>query len=223
MEPIDHTEYLILSLLLIAWCILHSAMISVSVIEYLKKCLGEMFRFYRLFFNLVAILTLIPVALFAYTIQTQVIFHWNGYMRIGQVILLGIAVLLFFLGGRHYDARQVLGIKQIREGISNKVITDTGELDTSGILGITRHPWYLATILFIWARQLDVSSIIVNVILTSYLIVGTYLEEKKLIGEFGERYLTYQKRVSMLMPYKWLWSKIKNLQSPPNHTNSVDS
>ena len=53
-------------------------------------------------------------------------------MRIGQVILLGIAVLLFFLGGRRYDTRQVLGIKQIRKGTSNKVITDTGDLDTSG-------------------------------------------------------------------------------------------
>ena len=223
MEPIDFTEYLILSLLVIAWCVLHSVMISVAVTEYLKKRLGPMFRFYRLFFNLIAILTLIPVALLAYSIQTHVIFHWNGYMRIGQVILLGIAVLLFFLGGRHYDARQVLGIKQIREGTSNKVITDTGELDTSGILGLTRHPWYLATILFIWARQLDVSAILVNVILTSYLIVGTYLEEKKLIGEFGERYLTYQKRVSMLIPYKWLKSKIINLHGPPNHSNSADS
>jgi protein-S-isoprenylcysteine O-methyltransferase Ste14 len=139
------------------------------------------------------------------------------------VILLGIAVLLFFLGGRHYDARQVLGLRQIREGISNKVITDTGELNTSGVLGITRHPWYLATILFIWGRQLDVSAILVNVILTFYLIVGTYLEEKKLIGEFGEKYLAYQKRVSMLIPYKWLQSKIINLLGPPNHANSADS
>jgi protein-S-isoprenylcysteine O-methyltransferase Ste14 len=126
------------------------------------------------------------------------------------VILLGIAVLLFFLGGRHYDARQMLGIKQIEEGTSNKVITDTGELDTSGVLCITRHPWYLATILFIWARQLDVSAILINIILTSYLIVGTCLEEKKLIREFGEKYIAYQKRVYMLIPYRWLRSKIFN-------------
>ena len=62
--------------------------------------------------------------------------------------------------------------------------------------------------LLIWARQLDISVIFINVILTSYLIVGTYLEEKKMIREFGEKYLTYQKRVSMLIPYKWLKSKI---------------
>jgi len=214
MEPIDYSEYIILSILVIAWCVLHSVMISVSVTGYLQKRLGPIFRFYRLSFNLIAILTLIPVAFLAYSIQTKFIFLWTGYMRIGQVIFLGLAILLFFLGGRNYDARQFLGIKQIREGTSNKVLTDTGELDTSGVLGITRHPWYLATILFIWARQLDASAILVNLILTAYLIVGTYLEEKKLIREFGEKYLAYQNSVSMLVPYKWLKSKILNLHYP---------
>ena len=208
MEPIDYTNYLILSIFLIAWCVLHSAMISASMIGYIRKNFGAIFRFYRLFFNLVAILTLIPVSLFAYSIRTQTIFHWNGYLRIGQVFLLVAAVLLFFLGGRHYDVHQLLGIKQIKEGTSNKAISDSGELDTSGVLGITRHPWYLATILIIWARQLDASAIFINVILASYLIVGTYLEETKLVREFGEKYLIYQERVFMIIPYKWLKSII---------------
>ncbi|MHC4664650.1 MAG: methyltransferase family protein [Planctomycetota bacterium] len=144
-------------------------------------------------------------------------------MRIGQVLLLGIAALLLFFGGYHYDARQFLGIRQIKERTSNKVITNTGELDTSGILSISRHPWYLATILLIWARPLDVSAILTNVILTSYVIVGTYLEEKKLAMEFGEKYLAYQKRVSMLIPYKWLKLKIIKGNDPLNHANSSDS
>ena len=223
MDPIDYTKYLILSLLFIAWCFLHSTMISTSVIGYFKKLLGSNYRFYRLFFNLISILTLIPVAFFAYSVQTPVIFEWNGYWRLGQVLILGTAVWFFFRGGRHYDIRQVLGIKQIREGTADMAITDTGELDTSGVLGMTRHPWYLATMLLIWARQMDVSAIIVNVILTAYLIVGTYLEEKKLVREFGEKYLAYQKRVSMLVPYKWLKSKIINLLGAPNHANSADS
>jgi protein-S-isoprenylcysteine O-methyltransferase Ste14 len=209
--------------LVISWCALHSAMISISATGYFKRRLGSKYRFYRLFFNLIAILTLIPVALFAYSIRTEAIFHWNGYMRIGQVLLLVISFLLFYLGGRHYDGRQVLGIKQIKEGTSNKAITVTGELDTSGILGITRHPWYLAVILLIWARQMDVSVIVVNVILTSYLIVGAYLEERKLIREFGEKYLTYQQKVSMLIPYKWLKSKIIMRSGALNQTNSSDA
>jgi protein-S-isoprenylcysteine O-methyltransferase Ste14 len=128
-------------------------------------------------------------------------------MRIFQGLFLGAAALLFFLGASRYDAAQLLGFKQIREGASTKGITDAGELETSGILGITRHPWYLATILLIWARQLDISTILVNTILTCYVIIGASLEEKKLVGEFGEKYRVYQKKVSMLIPYKWLKSK----------------
>ncbi len=201
-------KYVILSVLVIAWCVLHSAMISVSVTEHLHKRLGFTFRFYRLFFNVVSALTLIPVVLYAYSARTEPIFRWDGYLRIIQVLLLGTAALLFFLGACRYDAARLLGFKQIREGISNKGITDAGELETSGVLSIVRHPWYLATMLLIWARSLDISAIQVNVILTSYLIVGTYLEEKKLVREFGEKYRAYQKRVSMLIPYKWLKSKL---------------
>jgi protein-S-isoprenylcysteine O-methyltransferase Ste14 len=143
-------------------------------------------------------------------------------MRIGQVLLLVVAVLLFFLGGRHYDVGEVLGIKQIKEGTAKKAITDTGQLDTSGVLGIIRHPWYLATMLLIWARQMDTSVIFVNVIITFYLMVGTFLEEKKLIREFGEKYLTYQESVSMLIPFKLVSSKIKMWSGEFHHANSSD-
>jgi|APFre7841882630_1041343.scaffolds.fasta_scaffold57187_2 protein-S-isoprenylcysteine O-methyltransferase Ste14 len=205
----DYVKYGILSTIVIAWCFLHSAMISISVTEYLKRSLGPKFRYYRLFYNVVSALTLVPVVLFAYSVRTQPIFSWDGYLRIVQVLFLGTSVLLFFLGARHYDARQFLGIKQIREGTSNKAITDTGKLNTSGVLGMVRHPWYSASMLLIWAGQMDVSAIIVNIILTAYLIIGTFLEERKLVREFGEEYRAYQKRVSMFIPFLWLRSKIK--------------
>ena len=201
-------KYVILSILVIAWCFLHSAMISVSVTEYLHKRLGPAFRFYRVFFNVVSALTLIPVVLYASFLRTGPIFRWDGYMRIIQVLLLGAAALLFFSGASRYDAGQLLGFKQIRERAANKEMTGAGELDTSGVLSIVRHPWYVATILLIWARQLDISAILVNAILTFYLIVGTYLEENKLILEFGEKYRSYQRRVSMFIPIKWMKSKL---------------
>ena len=195
MESPHITEYLILSILLILWCALHSAMISISVTEYFKKLLGSKYRFYRLLFNIISVLTLIPVALFA-------------YLRPGQVLILGLAMWFFFRGERHYDIRQLIGLKQIREGTADVAITETGALDTSGVLGMTRHPWYLATLLLIWARQMDVSALIVNAIFTGYLFVGTYLEEIKLVREFGGNYQNYQQKVSMIIPYKWLKDRI---------------
>jgi protein-S-isoprenylcysteine O-methyltransferase Ste14 len=47
------------------------------------------------------------------------------------------------------------------------------------------------------------------VILSAYLLIGTLLEERKLVLEFGEKYKAYQRQVSMLIPLKWLRSRGK--------------
>jgi protein-S-isoprenylcysteine O-methyltransferase Ste14 len=201
-------DYFVLALLWIIWCALHSGMISLRATEYLQRRFGSYFRFYRLVFNLVAVATLIPVVLYGKSIQGQALFRWEGFMIVVQVVLLTIAALLFFAGARHYNMLQFLGLRQLRTGTSQRTLTETGELDTTGILGITRHPWYLGTMVLIWARELDVSALITNVILTLYLIVGTFLEERKLLMEYGEDYRRYQKRVSMLIPFKYLKSRI---------------
>ena len=52
--------YLFLALAWTAYCALHSAMISETVTGFLKRRLGDSFRFYRLFFNAIALITLIP-------------------------------------------------------------------------------------------------------------------------------------------------------------------
>ena len=116
MEPIIHSKYLMLSLLVIAWCVIHSAMISVSVTEYLKKRLGLKFLFYRLFFNFIAILTLIPVVLFASSIQTQAIFHWTGVFLLlfGIGFIVNSASLVFFFTPL-YVLINVWELKKIKE------------------------------------------------------------------------------------------------------------
>ena len=106
-----------------------------------------------------------------------------------------------------------LGLRQIRTGTSPGVLTETGNLDTTGILGITRHPWYLAAIMLIWTAHssLDVHTLIMNVILTIYLIVGTIIEERKLVMEYGEDYRRYQEKVSRLIPFKHLRSIVNRV------------
>jgi protein-S-isoprenylcysteine O-methyltransferase Ste14 len=209
MEPSNYTDYIVLALLVAAWCALHSALISVTVTEYLRQRLGAHYRFYRLFFNFFALLSLAVVILYQHSVRTGPVFDWEGHLRAIQVVLIGLGLLLFVLGARKYDARRFLGLAQIRDGVSTKAMTQTGELDTSGILSVIRHPWYLALLLIIWARPLDLSVIVLNAVFSIYLIVGAYLEEKKLVREFGEVYRNYQERVSMLLPVKWLRVRIK--------------
>jgi protein-S-isoprenylcysteine O-methyltransferase Ste14 len=202
-------NYVVLAGLWIIWCAIHSGMIWVAITDSLKRRLGNYFRFYRLFFNLTAIVTIIPVILYGRSLHAPVVFRWEGFMIVFQFFLLAMGILLFFAGARHYDMLQFLGIRQIKTGTSHGALTATGRLHTTGILRITRHPWYLGAIMLLWAGDLSASTLVGNIILTLYLIVGAALEERKLILEFGEGYRRYQKQVSMLVPFKYLMSKTR--------------
>jgi protein-S-isoprenylcysteine O-methyltransferase Ste14 len=47
----------------------------------------------------------------------------------------------------------------------------------------------------------------INLVLSLYLIIGAFLQERKLVLEFGDGYRQYQDRVSMLFPWKWIRTK----------------
>jgi protein-S-isoprenylcysteine O-methyltransferase Ste14 len=200
-----------LAVLWIIWCALHSSMISVTATGYLKRWLGTRFRIYRLIFNLVALVSVIPVMVYEQWLRGPILFRWEGFLILFQVILLISALLLFLAGARHYDLLQFSGLRQIKTGSSHSTLTETGELDTTGILDITRHPWYLGGILIIWTRDIDISALVTNIILTLYFIVGTVLEERKLLIEYGDDYRRYQEKVSMLIPIKWLLSATRDI------------
>lgn len=202
-------KYTTLSIAWMAWCTLHSALIATSVMDTLKRKLGNGFRFYRLFYNTVSILTLVPVILYTRAIEEAPVFRWEGLPVIGQAMLLTAGLLLFIAGGRNYDGLQFLGIRQIRTGKTTATLSRSNRINTSGILKVIRHPWYLGGMLIVWARDMSLVTINVNLIIVAYFIIGSYLEEKKLLLEFGDSYRKYQQEVSMLFPYKWLkgrWS-----------------
>lgn len=197
----------LLALIWILWCFCHSALISLRVTGYVKRRLGDWFHYYRLAYNGFSLMTLIPVVLYAYSVRSEPLFAWEGYWRVLQALLLAASLFLFLAGARHYDGLSFLGLRQLRQHSSCMGLTETCGLDTRGILGVIRHPWYAGGMLVIWARDLDVSAIVTNVILTGYFVVGTVLEERKLSVEFPEAYGAYQHKVSMFFPYLWLRSK----------------
>jgi len=88
-------------------------------------------------------------------------------MTIAQIVLLIIAMSLFISGGLKYDTLQFFGIRQIKSGKLHSTLSESGDINTSGILSLTRHPWYLAAIIFVWIdyREMYVSTLIVNIIL----------------------------------------------------------
>jgi methanethiol S-methyltransferase len=199
-----------LSLLWTVYCIVHSALISVTVTDFLRCVLGDRYRFYRLIFNIFSVGTLVPLLMYSHSarFETEPLFTWGGYMRIIQYCLIALAAVLVLTSARHYGMLQFLGIQQILHGRSKGGMTESGELDSSGALGVIRHPWYVAVFILLWTGDLTPSKIIINVILSGYLVIGTLLEERKLVLEFGDRYKLYQRQVSMFIPLRWLGSKL---------------
>ncbi|TNF34353.1 MAG: isoprenylcysteine carboxylmethyltransferase family protein [Gammaproteobacteria bacterium] len=208
MAPVLNTDHIVLALLAIVWCAMHSWLISISVTQYLKQHLGSHYRFYRLFFNGFALISFAAVIVYRYAIRGDIIFDWQGWLRLFQIIMIILGVVLFFAGAQKYDARRFLGLAQLKENQSRQGLTESGALDTSGILRVVRHPWYAALLLLIWAMPLDIAGLVLNLVFTGYLLMGARLEERKLVHEFGDAYRHYQQQVSMLLPLKWIKSKL---------------
>ena len=123
-----------------------------------------------------------------------------------RYFLIGTALFLFVSGGKHYDIRHFLGLSQVCTGRTSHLLNDRTVFAASGISAIVRHPWYLGGILMIWSVPKDffLSTVITAAILSGYFLVGSLLEERKLVKHFGEAYRAYQQDVSMLFPVKWV-------------------
>ncbi|MEE9910831.1 MAG: hypothetical protein K4571_03820 [Deltaproteobacteria bacterium] len=201
-----HAEYLLLALGWIAFVTLHSVLISIAVTDFAERRLGRHYRFYRLFYNAVALITIAPLLWYTARMAGPAFFTWDGPL-LGLKWLITLAgVLLFAAALRHYSFLHLLGASQILEG-NRPTAAKPGGIVSTGVLGLIRHPFYSGALLLFWAQDLDGTRLLVNTILTVYVVIGTRLEERKLIREFGDEYIAYQKRVSMFFPWKWLMGK----------------
>ncbi|MGV8058189.1 MAG: methyltransferase family protein [Smithellaceae bacterium] len=201
-------EYFVLALLWIIFCGLHSGLISVTFTRFLQRNTGNYYRYHRLLYNFFSIITLIPVVIYSLSIKHAPFFVWDGYLLPVKYFLLLTGILCFAMGAMRYSASQFFGFAQIKEKTNSKLINKTGKLSSRGILGVVRHPFYAGIFPLLWAGDLDKTALITNVILSIYVLIGTLLEERKLILEFGDAYRNYQQSVSMLFPFKWIKKKL---------------
>ena len=196
----------------IGWCALHSIMIDAAVTNFVKIRLPAWVRWYRLLYNGLSLVTLIPLATYTGRIGGEVIFAWQGWGGTSvRMLILTLSGLLFWGGAKRYDFKTFLGIRQLRAGETGILLSESRDFAPTGVFAMTRHPWYLGSLLAIWTifPEYQLGPTVAVIILSLYLVLGTLLEERKIVQEHGDSYRLYQQQVSMLVPWKWLKNRMK--------------
>jgi len=195
-------KYLILSSIWAGYCFLNSFLISIKFTNILTRILKNYYAFYRLFYVLISLVLLVWVINIPTQLDNEIVITYvPPWSIIRQILTWGSLLMFFWAFFFNYDSLSFFGIRQILNFGKVKQINPSGEIKKSGLLAITRHPMYLALIIYLWCQTFNMADIVVNAILTIYVIIGTKLEEKKLVLEFGDTYKIYQQEVPMLIPF----------------------
>ncbi len=195
-------ELLIIGLLWMGYCILHSFLISTYFTNILFRTLKKYYAFYRLFYVLLSLVLLIPLINYTSQFDNKVIITYSfPFSIIRYTLMYGSLIFFFWAFFFSYDALSFFGIRQILNIGKETKINPDAAIKKSGLLGIIRHPMYLALIIFLWSTIFTLIDFYINMLLIVYVIIGTKLEEKKLVREFGDAYVKYQHEVPMLIPF----------------------
>ena len=181
------------------FAVVHSILATNFIKKIAEKLLGKGFRFYRIIYTFLSFITFAPALIvwFNNSSQTLVIYTLPEWMLPFSYLIRGAGLGLFVYAAFQTDLREFIGIKQVQDG-ENKPI-----LITNGAYGIVRHPLYTGGIMVLFGKMgmtmLDLTAVS---LISIYLIVGAYIEEKRLLSVFGDEYKQYMAKVSMFIPVK---------------------
>lgn len=176
------------------WCAVHSLLVSAWK--------GRPWA--RLAYNVIATITLAWLWMFVNGLPAERLAAWSGPGRLAQAVLLATTLLIGWLGARGHDNGEFLGLRQIRDARTGRPAPEP-RLSRAGILGVVRHPWYLAGLLFLAAYPTVLTDVNLawRVVFAAYLVVGARIEDGRLERTFGDNFRRYRREVPGLIPRPW--------------------
>lgn len=156
---------------------------------------------YRLLYNAIALITLLPIVpqiLSQNTLLYELTVPVRWILTAIQ-ILAGIGLLASLL---QIDWMQFAGISQLIAYLRRQPLPLPAEsLQTGGVYAIVRHPLYFFSLIAFWfSPTMTTGMLAVNIAVTLYVIIGSRVEERRMLRLFGEPYREYMQRVPWLIP-----------------------
>lgn len=148
-------------------------------------------RYSRVVFNGVAVLmTALP---FAISTWLPVRFLWEDpdWLRWIRHGISMAAVLAFVYTLKFYSLSGFLGLKR-----------ETWQLTFSPLHRWVRHPWYFLLLVFIWTQNMTEAWLVSSLCMTLYLVLGSRIEEKRILRFHPGSYADYCRIVPALIPWR---------------------
>ncbi len=205
------SKILLLILSWLAYFGLHSLLASIWVKQYVASRWPRAMPGYRLGFNILAVLLLaVPLGL-TLSGSGPWLWRWSGPASAVAFVLSAAAVVGFLWSLKFYDGSEFLGLRQLRE--HNTSVDDQEQFRLSPLHRWVRHPWYFFALVIIWTRDMNAEMLITAILMTLYFVIGSRLEERKLLRYHGEIYRRYRRRVPGLVPLPWKHLRASDVQS----------
>jgi methanethiol S-methyltransferase len=110
--------------------------------------------------------------------------------------------VLVFLSTFLINHFELFGLHQVAIQLTGRTMPEP-RFKTPVLYKMVRHPIYLGFIIAFWAAPvMTVGHLLFAAVTTAYIFVGIFLEERDLLGQFGEEYKRYREQVGMLVPFR---------------------
>ena len=190
-------QHLLLAFMWIVFCVLHSVLADSHFKKSIATRSPRFFKNYRFYYTLFAFVSLGLVIYYQLQLTSPLLFSDLLIITIiGSVMtLVGGGIMLICI------KKYFLSLSGLKSLVAEQVVAN--ELRIDGIHRYVRHPLYLGTFIFIWGLFFLFpywSLLIADIVITSYTLYAIRLEERKLVDEFGDAYLTYKEQVPMILP-----------------------
>lgn len=195
---------IVVIVLVIVFSVLHSLTADHRVKDWVATQVGERVYegWYRIVYNAVSVLTLAPIFLAMLLAESTIVYSIEGGLRVVFLAVQGIGFIGLVISLLQIDWMRFAGLSQVLAYVHGQKLPLPPEpLQTRGVYGLVRHPLYFFSLLVLWFLPIMTStSLAFSISATAYFLVGSLIEERRMLHYFGGEYEAYMQRVPWMLP-----------------------